>query len=131
MKTIECPLAATSISNKDMNDIMRLILLAALPKARIQWHFPRKLVCGTLTSEGFGIYQRSTSQVIEHVHSLIHHSFQESPSDDLHVKNMELVQCHVRTTKPFWDMPITDCGFLVPRGWCPLLGKNCLRSACR
>jgi len=44
MKTIEYPLAATSMSKKDMQDIMRPILQAALPKARIQKHFPRKLV---------------------------------------------------------------------------------------
>jgi len=105
MKTIEYPLAATSISKKDMQDIMRLILQAALPKARIQKHFPHKLVYGTLMSKGFGVYDPLASQVIEHVHSLIWHSFQDSPSYDLHVKNMELVQCYVGTEKPFWDMP--------------------------
>jgi len=39
-----------------MQDIMRPILQAALPKARIQKHFPRKLVYGTLMTEGFGVY---------------------------------------------------------------------------
>ena len=36
LKTIEYPLVATSISKKDRKDIMRPILQAALPKARIQ-----------------------------------------------------------------------------------------------
>jgi len=71
MKTIDYPLAATSISKKDMQDIMRPILQAALPKACIQKHFPHKLGYGTLMSEGFGVYDPSTSQVIEHIHSLI------------------------------------------------------------
>jgi len=91
MKTIEYPLAATSISKKDMQDIMRPILQAALPKTRTQKHFPRKLVYGTLMSEGFGVCDPSASQVIEHVHSLIRQSFQDSPSHVLHVQNMELV----------------------------------------
>jgi len=117
MKTIEYPLAATSISKKDMQDIMRPIFQAALPKARIQKHFPRKLVYGTLMSKGFGVHDPSASQVIEHVHSLTRHSFQDSPSHDLHVQNMELVQCYVGTEKPFWDMPFAEYGHLAPRGW--------------
>jgi len=64
MKTIKYPLAATSISKKDMQDIMRPILQAALPKVRIQKHFPCKLVYGTLMSKGFGVYNPSASQVI-------------------------------------------------------------------
>jgi len=83
MKTIEYPLAATFISKKDMQDIMCPILQAALPKARTQKQFPRKRVCGTLMSEAFGVYDPSASQVIEHVHSPIRHSFQDSPSNVL------------------------------------------------
>jgi len=64
------------LKKKDMQDIMRPILQAALPKARIQKHFPRKLVYGTLMYEGVGVCDPSASQVIEHVHSLIRHSFQ-------------------------------------------------------
>jgi len=79
MKTIKYPLAATSISKKDMQDLMRPILQAVLPRARIQKHFPHKLVCGTLMSEGFGVYDPSVSQVIEHIHSLLQHIFQDSP----------------------------------------------------
>jgi len=106
-----------SISKKDMQDIMRPILQAALPNARIQKHFPRKLVYSTLMSEGFGVYDPSASQVIEHIHSLIRQSFQNSPSHDLHIQNMELVQCYVGTVKPFWDMPFAECRRLAPRGW--------------
>jgi len=117
MKTIEHLLAATSISKKDMQDIMRPILQAVLPKACIQKHFRRKLVHGTLMSEGFGVHDPSVSQVIEHVHSLIWHSFQDSPSNDLHVQNMELVQCYVGTERPFWEIPFAEHGLLAPRGW--------------
>ena len=117
MKTIEYPLAATSISKQDMQDIMRPILQAALPKARIQKRFPRKLVFGTLGTEGFGVNDPSTSQLIDHLHSIIKHSHWDSPSNDLHVQNMELVQCYVGTQKPFWDMPFSDYGHLAPQGW--------------
>jgi len=94
MKTIEYPLAVTSISKKDIQDIMCPILQAALPKARIQKDFPRKLVYGTLMSEGFSVHDPSATQVIEHVHSIIRHRFQDTPSHDIHVQNMELVQCY-------------------------------------
>jgi len=117
MKMIEHPLVATSISKKDMHDVMRPILQAALPKARIQKHFPHKLVYGTLMTEGFGVYDPSASQVIKHVHSLIWHIFQDSPSNDLHVQNMELVQYYAGTEKPLWDMPFAEHGHLAPQGW--------------
>ena len=44
MKTLEYPLMATCISRTDMDDIMRPILQAALPKASIQKCCPCKLV---------------------------------------------------------------------------------------
>jgi len=47
-KMIECPLAATFISKKEVQDIMRPILQAALPKAHIQKHFLHKLLYDTL-----------------------------------------------------------------------------------
>ena len=124
MKTIEYPLAATSISPSDMQDIMRPILQAALPKARIQRHFPRKLVYGTLQSEGFSVYDPSITQLIEHVHSIVRHSHMDSPSNDLHIQNMELVQCYVGTEKPFWEMPYSDYGPLAPRGWMAFTWKE-------
>jgi len=39
------------------------------------------------------------------------------PSNDLHVQNMELVQCYVGTERLFWDMPFAEHGLLAPRGW--------------
>ena len=72
---------------------------------------------GTLTSEGFGVNDPSISQLIDHLHSIIKHSHMDSPSNDLHVQNMELVQCYIGTQKPFWDMPFSEYGHLAPRGW--------------
>ena len=117
MKTIEYPLMATCICRKDMQDIMRPILQAALPKAKIQKHFPRKLVYGSLGSEGFGLRNPSTIQLIEHLHAIVCHSHRDSPSHDLHLHNMEIVQCYVGSEKPFWDLPYKLYGPLAPTGW--------------
>jgi len=117
MKTIEYPLMATCISRKGMDDIMRPILQAALPKAAIQKRFPRKLVLGSLGFQGFGLHHPSNSQLIEHLQAIVTHSHRDSPSHNLHLQNLELVQCYVRSELPFWDLPYQLHGHLAPKGW--------------
>ena len=63
------------------------------------------------------MHDPSTSQLVEHIHSIVRHVHLDSPSGNLHVQNMELVQCYVGSAKPFWDLPFADYGNLAPRGW--------------
>jgi len=100
-----------------MDDIMWPILQAALPKAAIQKRFPCKLVFGSLGFQGFGLHRPSNSQLIEHLQAIVTHSHHDPPSHDLHLQNMELVQCYVGSEQPFWDLPYQLHGHLAPKGW--------------
>jgi len=55
--------------------------------------------------------------LIEHLQAIVTHSHRGSPSHDLHLQNMELVQCYVGSEQPFWDLPYQLHGHLAPKGW--------------
>jgi hypothetical protein len=40
----------------------------------------------------------------------------DTPSRDMHVENMDLVQFHVGSTATFWDLPYEEYGILAPDG---------------
>jgi hypothetical protein len=117
MKTIEYSLMATTISKDEMAYIMAPILSAALPKSKVQSRMPRDLVYGTLESRGLGIHNPWHTQHIEHLQSILRHTHRDNPSADLHAENMELIQCHIGTSRPFWDLPYPVYHALVPHGW--------------
>ena len=117
MKTIEYPLMATTISKRDMDEIMKPILATALPISGVQQRIPKKLLYGTLRSQGLNIQDPYTTQLIEHLLSILRHCHRYTPSSELHAENMELVQCHVGSKTPFWELPYPLYGCLAPEGW--------------
>jgi len=116
-KTLEYPLMATTLTEEDLGAIMWPLLQAALPKCRVQKHFPRKVMFGTKRSQGIDIPSISVTQTVQHVQAIIRHGHRSSPSHDLHLHNMEAIQCHLGSEIPFWELPFKLHGGLAPEGW--------------
>lgn len=55
LKTIEYPMAATSLTKKDWEDILKPVLKQLLPKARYSSKFPRAVLYGPTYYQGLGI----------------------------------------------------------------------------
>jgi len=117
MKTLEYPLMATTLTEEDPGAIMWPLLQAALPKCRVQKRFPRKVMFGTKQSQGIDIPSITVTQTVQHIQAIIKHGHQSSPSHDLHLHNMEAIQCHMGSKIPFWELPFQLHGGLVPEGW--------------
>ena len=118
MKTLEYPLMATTLTEEDSGAIMWPLLQAALPKCRVQKRFPRKVMFGTKRSQGIDIPSISVTQTVptcpkpsSGTATARHHPM------DLHLHNMEAIQCHLGSEIPFWELPFELYGGLAPEGW--------------
>jgi len=117
MKTLEYPLVATSLSRSDVDTIMAPILKAILPKLGIQKKIPHSLLYGSTSVQGFNLKDPWVTQLVEHLQATMLHQYRDAPSADLHVENMELLQCHVGSAVPFWELTFDLYGCLAPRSW--------------
>jgi hypothetical protein len=117
MKTIEYPLMATSISRKEMDKLMSPLLMTILPLAKVQRRLPRKLVYGTLESRGLNIHDPYITQLIFHLQAILRQQYRRTPSRQLHEENMDLIQLHVGSELPFWQVSFSQYGSLTPAGW--------------
>ena len=117
MKTVEYPLMATCFSRKQVIDIMAPILQTILSKCKIQRKIPHKMLYGTLRSCGFGVKDPYLFQLVQHLQAILRHTNRATPSGELLVENMELVQVHMGLEQPFWDLPSPQYGHLAMEGW--------------
>jgi hypothetical protein len=67
MKTMEYPMAATTMSEQEWNYILAPILKASLPKTGIDCSFPRDVLFGPSCLQGFGIMHPWYNQEITHL----------------------------------------------------------------
>lgn len=71
MKTLEYPMEAISLNNKDWNNIMTPILVNTLPKSGINQNFPTTIVYGSKAFLGLGIMNPWHKQFILQCSTLI------------------------------------------------------------
>ena len=117
MKTIEYPLTATTFSQKELKELMSPLLMTALPRSGVQRRLPRTLVYGTLRARGLNVKDPYITQLIHHLQALLRHQARDTQSRDLHEENADLVQLHIGSEFPFWELPYEDYGLLAPKGW--------------
>jgi hypothetical protein len=67
MKTLEYPMAAVTLNEREWNYIMTPILRASLPRAGIDRTFPRDILFGPSDMQGFGILHPWYHQAIAHL----------------------------------------------------------------
>jgi hypothetical protein len=117
LRTLEYPLVATTLTREQCKEIIKPVLKTVLPLYRVQRRLPRALVHGSLRSRGLNIPDLYWTQLIQHIHSIQRHMHRDTPSRDLHVENMDLLQFHIGSTVTFWELPFQEYGCLAPEGW--------------
>ena len=117
MKSIEYPLAATSFTREQVDDIMRPLFKTALNMCNIQRHLPRKLLYGPVQYRGSGLRDPYLSQLAYHLLEILKHQDRDTASNDLLQENMDCVQFYIGSDQNFWDLPFELYGHLAPKGW--------------
>ena len=117
MKTIEYPLMATTFTEMELKKLMSPLLQTALRKSHVQSRLPRTLVYGSLRARGLNIKNPYITQLIHHLQAILRHQARNTQSTGLHEENMDLVQIHIGSEHPFWDLPYEPYAQLAPDGW--------------
>ena len=95
VKSIEYPLAATSLSNQECTSVMDQILKAALPRANIVHNFARAVLYGPTQYQGLGLHDPFISQGIRHIKDIVEQQWKDTISGRLIRMNIEATQLEI------------------------------------
>lgn len=92
MKTLEYPMLATTITEKEWDFIMRPIREAGLPKVQVSSKYPKRLMYGPKEFQGLGIMHPFLHQELMHVAACIHEGERETITGELIRAGLEQMQ---------------------------------------
>jgi hypothetical protein len=117
MKTLEYPMTATTISEKDWEDIMVPLLAAGLPRAGIASKFPRDVLFGPTTAQGFGVMHPWYHQQLLHIIALLEHTQQQTMTGQLLSTSYEQLRLEMGTSGYMTDNKYSTMKDLVTKTW--------------
>ena len=92
LKTIEYPLAATTLTKKQCIAVMEPILKSALPRSNMVHNFARSVLYGPTQYQGMGLHDPYVTQGIRHVKDIVDQLWKKSISGRLIQMNVEALQ---------------------------------------
>ena len=120
MKGVQYPLAATNISEADLGYIMAPALREALPRASIVQTFPRTVLYGPVSSQGFGLTDPYVYQHCRHVQDLVTQPWRGTEVGHLITANIEASKLEAGLYGSLFDSPMKITWFNTNHTW--LLG---------
>ena len=95
MKTLECPLLALMLTEKDCEDIMRPILLAALPKAKYNRYMSRATIFRPKSHLGLDIHHLYHTMIGKHIEIFMQHGHMDTLTGKLLRCSLELLKIEI------------------------------------
>jgi hypothetical protein len=117
MKTLEYPMTATTIRKKDWECIMIPVLAAGLPRAGLARTFPRDILFGPTTVQGFGMLHAWYHQQILHLTALLEHNQQQTMTGQLLTTSYEQLRLEMRTSGFMTDISYKSMKATVTKTW--------------
>ena len=117
LKKLEYPLLAMSLSREECDSILQPIFQAALPKARINRNFNRKVLRGPGGLMGLEMPCLYTSQVSEHIECLIRHGGSDTITGQLLDGTIEVAKAEIGIAGDLFSIPFDTHSHLVTSGW--------------
>ena len=106
LKSIEYPLPALNLSQKQLKTIMWPILSNFLPKSGINRNVKQDILYGTLEKQGFGIKNPFLLQGIQHITDLIENTWKSTITAHLLKANLEQLRLEIGTNDPIFQTNI-------------------------
>jgi hypothetical protein len=116
-KTIEYPMVATTLTDKDWEYVMAPILMAGLPKAGIPRTFPRSVLYGPTERQGFGIVHPWHRQGILHLQTCLSHATRPTITGQLIRASMEQARLELGLPGMLTDHSYQYVGRLLTDCW--------------
>ena len=105
VKTLECPLIATSFTPQECRQIFQPIQKIALQMCGLQRNLPKKLLHGPISDRGCGPPDLYTLQAAHHLSVILRHDLKDAHTHNLLQDNVETVQFYAGSDQNFWDLP--------------------------
>lgn len=117
LKTLEYPLLATTLSDKECDAILRPVLRAALPSSGLVFSFPRSILYGTTKAGGLGLRNLATTQGIQHVTACLSHGHTMTLTGRLIRANIEMAKLVAGFPGSFFRLPFHWISSYVDETW--------------
>ena len=126
---LEYPLAATTLSEIQLNKVMSPILQTALPKSGFTRHFPRSVVYGPVATQGLGVDNLFDYQFCRHVQDIVDQSWRNTPTGNHILANLEAVKLEAGVFWHLFDNPIQIEWFNTTNSWVIETHKYCRKNS--
>ena len=117
MKTLEYPMTATTISEAEWESIMVPLLQTGLPCAGISSKFPRDVLYGPSTFQGFGVIHPWYHQQLTHLIVLMEHTQQNTITGQLLTTSFEQLRLEIGTSGFLTDNPYKALQATTTKTW--------------
>ena len=117
LKGLEYPLAATTLSKRQLDKVMSPVLSTALPRSGFARTFPHAVVYGPVGYQGLGITSLYEYQFCRHIQDLVDQSWRQTPTGKLLQANLEAVKIEAGLLGPLFDNPIEVRWFNTTSSW--------------
>ena len=118
-KTVQFPLAATTLTPAELTHIMAPALMTALPRANIVRSFPRDILYGPVAVQGLGLTDPYLYQFCRHVQDIVDQPWRQTEIGYLLRLNLEAAKLEAGIYGSLFDSPVhvtwfnTTCSWIV------------------
>jgi hypothetical protein len=123
MKTLEYPMTATTIGEKEWEEIMVPLLDTGLPRSGMSSKFPRDVLFGPTTVQGFGVMHPWYHQQLLHLIAFLEHTEQQTMTGQLLSAGVEQLRLELGTSGYITDNKYSTMKDLVTETWVTDLWK--------
>ena len=116
-KTIEYPLAATTLTEPQLQHVMAPALMAALPRANIVRTFPRTVLYGPASAQGLGLTDPFIYQYCRHIQDIIVQPWRKTEVGQLITVNMEAAKLEAGLYGSLFDSEMEVTWFNTTNSW--------------
>ena len=117
MKTLEYPMIATTITEKEWDFIMRPIRQSGLPKVEISRNFPKTVLYGPKMYQGLGILHPYYNQQLQHIEVCIHEGDRDTITGELIRASLEQLQVEIGLPGNLFDQDYEILQTLATECW--------------
>ena len=128
MKTLEYPLLASTLTEKECTSIMAPILTGGLPKMGVSRSMARDLVYAPLKYQGLSINNLYTTQGLEHIMAILDHMWRNTETGKLMRISMEVMKIELGIRGSLFQQDYEVLGHLCEDTWIKHLWKFAFES---
>ena len=117
VKGLEYPLAATTLTEAQLEEVLSPVLNSTLPRAGFVRTFPRSVVYAPVAFQGLGVTNLWDFQFCRHIQDILDQTWRNTPTGHLLQANLEAAKLEAGVYWYLFDNPINITWFNTTASW--------------